>query len=212
MRPRERDRRGLSAQPGPGRLWPPRLPPHADGRGPRPLRRAWRRTSRQEPSQQHPGRAASTRCRRSCSRRSSSIASSSARRARQDGGRNKYTDFEMASRLASLLWVSVPDDALHERGGEWQPVDAGGRAGRKRSACWRRRRRTKRIANFANDLYGLDPSSGTPLTTTFKDPAFYPNWTKTLPGRHAAGAAHAHRRRGLHGATTCRCTTRRRSS
>ena len=29
-----------------------------------------------------------------------------------DGGRNKYTDFEMASRLASLLWGSVPDDAL----------------------------------------------------------------------------------------------------
>src|SRR6185436_203289 len=35
--------------------------------------------------------------------------------------------------------------------------------------------------NFASDLYGLDPSSGTPLTTTFKDLAIYPNWTKTLP-------------------------------
>ncbi|HXI54516.1 MAG TPA: DUF1595 domain-containing protein, partial [Polyangia bacterium] len=31
-----------------------------------------------------------------------------------DGGRNKYTDYEMASRLASLLWVSVPDDATLE--------------------------------------------------------------------------------------------------
>jgi len=35
--------------------------------------------------------------------------------------------------------------------------------------------------DFANDLYGMDPSSGMPLSTTFKDPKFYPNWTMTLP-------------------------------
>jgi hypothetical protein len=35
--------------------------------------------------------------------------------------------------------------------------------------------------DFANDLYGMNPSSDMPLSTTFKDPKFYPNWTTTLP-------------------------------
>jgi hypothetical protein len=97
-----------------------------------------------------------------------------------DGGRDKYTDFEMASRLASLLWVSVPDDALMNaatNGGLSTSAGVVAQAMRMLASP----KAHQSIANFANDLYGLDPSSGTPLTTTFKDPAFYPSWTKTLP-------------------------------
>ena len=98
----------------------------------------------------------------------------------QDGGRDKYTDFEMASRLASLLWVSVPDDALLNvaaSGGLSTPAGVLAQA----KTMLASQKAHQSIANFASDLYGMDPSSGTPLTTTFKDPMYYPNWTKTLP-------------------------------
>jgi hypothetical protein len=97
-----------------------------------------------------------------------------------DGGRNKYTDFEMASRLASLLWVSVPDDALMNAAASGSLSTPAGVLAQARTMLASPKAH-QAIANFANDLYGLDPSSGTPLTTTFKDAAFYPNWTKTLP-------------------------------
>jgi hypothetical protein len=97
-----------------------------------------------------------------------------------DGGRNKYTDFEMASRLASLLWVSVPDDALMNAAASGSLSTSGGVLAQAKTMLASPKAHQS-IANFANDLYGMDPSSGTPLTTTFKDPAFYPNWTTTLP-------------------------------
>jgi hypothetical protein len=97
-----------------------------------------------------------------------------------DGGRHKYTDFEMASRLASLLWVSVPDEALMNAAASGSLSTAAGVLAQARTMLASPKAHQS-IANFANDLYGLDPSSGTPLTTTFKDPAFYPSWTKTLP-------------------------------
>ncbi len=97
-----------------------------------------------------------------------------------DGGRNKYTSFEMASRLASLLWVSVPDDALMNAAASGSlSTPAGVLAQAKTMLASPKAHQS--IANFANDLYGMDPSSGTPLTTTFKDAAFYPSWTMTLP-------------------------------
>jgi hypothetical protein len=99
----------------------------------------------------------------------------------QDGGRTKYTDFEMASRLASLLWVSVPDDSLlNVAAGGGLSTQAGVLSQAK--AMLASQKAHQSVSNFAADLYGLDASSGTPLTTTFKDPAFYPNWTSTLPG------------------------------
>jgi hypothetical protein len=98
-----------------------------------------------------------------------------------DGGRNKYTDFEMASRLASLLWVSVPDDALMNAAASGSLSTPAGVLAQAR-AMLASPKAHQSIENFANDLYGMDPSSGTPLTTTFKDPAFYPNWTQTLSG------------------------------
>ena len=98
----------------------------------------------------------------------------------RDGGRNKYTDFEMASRLASLLWVSVPDEALLNAAASGGLSTSSGVLAQAKTMLVSQKAHQS-IANFANDLYGLDPSSGTPLTTTFKDPMFYPNWTKTLP-------------------------------
>src|SRR5882724_10960204 len=97
-----------------------------------------------------------------------------------DGGRNKYTDFEMASRLASLLGGSVPDEALLNAaaGGKLATAD-GVRA--QATTMIASQKAHQAFIDFANDLYGLDPSSDMPLSTTFKDPKFYANWTTTLP-------------------------------
>jgi len=97
-----------------------------------------------------------------------------------DGGRNKYTDFEMASRLASLLWGSVPDDALLNAAASGKLSTADGVLAQATTMIASQRAH-QAFTDFANDLYGMDPSSGMPLSTTFKDPKFYPNWTKTLP-------------------------------
>lgn len=96
-----------------------------------------------------------------------------------DGGRNKYTDFEMASRLASLLWRSVPDDALLDAAASGKLSTAEGVL-TQANAMLASQKVHGSFGDFAADLYGMDPSSGTPLSTTFKDPKFYPNWTPTL--------------------------------
>ena len=97
-----------------------------------------------------------------------------------DGGRTKYTDFEMASRLASLLWGSVPDEALLDAAASGKLSTAEGVLAQA-NAMVSSQKVHQSFNDFANDLYGMDPSSGMPLSTTFKDPKFYPNWTMTLP-------------------------------
>jgi Protein of unknown function (DUF1588)/Protein of unknown function (DUF1592)/Protein of unknown function (DUF1595)/Protein of unknown function (DUF1585)/Protein of unknown function (DUF1587) len=97
-----------------------------------------------------------------------------------DGGRNKYTDFEMASRLASLLWGTVPDDALLDAAASGKLSTSEGVLAQA-NAMIASQKAHQSFTDFANDLYGMDPSSGMPLSTTFKDPKFYPNWTTTLP-------------------------------
>ena len=97
-----------------------------------------------------------------------------------DGGRNKYTDFEMASRLASLLWGSVPDEALLSAAASGKLSTPEGVLAQA-NAMISSQKAHQSFNDFANDLYGMDPSSGMPLSTTFKDPKFYPNWTLTLP-------------------------------
>ena len=72
-----------------------------------------------------------------------------------DGGRLKYTSFEMASRLAATLWASVPDDAVLDAAAQDTLVDAGRRrrAGaadarrpaRHRSVCGVRRPALRRL-------------------------------------------------------------------
>jgi hypothetical protein len=97
-----------------------------------------------------------------------------------DGGRNKYTDFEMASRLASLLWGSVPDEALLDAAASGKLSTPEGVLAQANTMISSQKAHQS-FGDFANDLYGMDPSSGMPLSTTFKDPKFYPNWTPTLP-------------------------------
>ena len=97
-----------------------------------------------------------------------------------DGGRNKYTDFEMASRLASLLWGSVPNEALLDAAASGKLSTPEGVLAQA-NAMISSQKAHQSFNDFANDLYGMDPSSGMPLSTTFKDPKFYPNWTMTLP-------------------------------
>jgi hypothetical protein len=97
-----------------------------------------------------------------------------------DGGRNKYTDFEMASRLASLLSGSVPDETLLNAAASGKLATADGvRA--QATTMISSQRAHQAFIDFTNDLYGMDPSSDMPLSTTFKDPKFYANWTTTLP-------------------------------
>jgi hypothetical protein len=97
-----------------------------------------------------------------------------------DGGRNKYTDFEMASRLASLLWGSVPDEALLDAAASGKLSTAEGVLAQA-NAMISSQKVHQSFNDFTNDLYGMDASSHLPLSTTFKDPKFYPNWTPTLP-------------------------------
>jgi hypothetical protein len=91
-----------------------------------------------------------------------------------DGGRLKYSDFEMASRLAAALWGSVPDDAL---------LDAAA-AGKLETAADVRTQATRMLADprvhrsltaFVDDLFGK-----LELAEATKDPSVFPGWTPTL--------------------------------
>jgi hypothetical protein len=91
-----------------------------------------------------------------------------------DGGRRKYDDFEMASRLASTLWNSVPDEALLDAAGKGELADVEGiRAQAERMLAAPRAHDA--LASFVGDLYGLDRLLG-----TFKDAGTFPEWTPTL--------------------------------
>jgi hypothetical protein len=91
-----------------------------------------------------------------------------------DGGRLKYGDFEMASRLAGALWGSVPDDPL---------LDAAA-AGKLETAADVSAQATRMLADprvhrslvaFVDDLFGK-----LVLEQATKDPAIFPAWTTTL--------------------------------
>ncbi|HVZ75004.1 MAG TPA: DUF1592 domain-containing protein [Polyangia bacterium] len=91
-----------------------------------------------------------------------------------DGGRLKYNDFEMASRLAGALWGSVPDDPL---------LDAAA-AGKLSAAADVRAQATRMLADprahralaaFVDDLYGRRE-----LDEATKDMTMFPAWTTTL--------------------------------
>jgi uncharacterized protein DUF1592/uncharacterized protein DUF1588/uncharacterized protein DUF1595/uncharacterized protein DUF1585/uncharacterized protein DUF1587 len=91
-----------------------------------------------------------------------------------DGGRVKYNDFEVASRLAGALWGSVPDDAL---------LDAAAQ-GKLETAADVRAQATRMLADarvhralqaFVDDLYGKQT-----LAEATKDTTMFPLWTPTL--------------------------------
>ena len=104
-----------------------------------------------------------------------------------DGGRNKYTDFEMASRLASLLWGSVPDEALLNAAASGKLSTAEGVLAQAKTMLASQKAH-QAFANFANDLYGMDPSSETPLSDDVQRSEVLPQLDQDTARRHAARA------------------------
>jgi hypothetical protein len=91
-----------------------------------------------------------------------------------DGGKLKYTDYEMASRLAATLWDSVPDDALLDAAaaGMLQTPD-GVKAQATRLLADAKAHRA--IRAFSDELYGMSR-----FGEAVKDPAVYPKWSDAL--------------------------------
>jgi hypothetical protein len=91
-----------------------------------------------------------------------------------DGGRLKFTDFEMASRLAGTLWDSVPDDTLLDAAaaGSLSSVE-GLKAQAERLLADPRAERS--IAVFTGELFGVSH-----LEQSEKDTALFPTWRESL--------------------------------
>ena len=91
-----------------------------------------------------------------------------------DGGRLKYTSFEMASRLAAALWNGAPDDAvLDAAGSDSLTTPDGIRAQAQRMLADPRSHRA--LSAFVDDLYGVRN-----LEEATKDPAVFPQFTVSL--------------------------------
>jgi hypothetical protein len=91
-----------------------------------------------------------------------------------DGGRLKYTGFEMASRLAAELWNSVPDETLLDAA---QSGALDGEAGVREQASRLLANSKARGAfvTFADDLYGIER-----LYRSIKDAVLFPAWSDRL--------------------------------
>jgi hypothetical protein len=91
-----------------------------------------------------------------------------------DGGRLKYTSFEIASRLASTLWNTVPDDALLDAAAQDTLATPEGIAAQAQRMLGSDKSR-QALNAFVDDLYGMHH-----LNEATKDPALFPAWTPTL--------------------------------
>ena len=92
-----------------------------------------------------------------------------------DGGRLKYTSYEIASRLASTLWSSVPDDTLLSAAAmDSLSTSAGIVTQAQRMLGDSRIHRS--LAVFTDQLLAIESLKG--LT---KDAMLFPAWTTTLP-------------------------------
>ncbi len=91
-------------------------------------------------------------------------------------GRHPYTSFEMASRLAAVLWASLPDDELLAAAQlDTLTTAAGVRAQAARLLADPRARRG--FAAYLDDLYNTDH-----LAQAIKDATLFPSWTPALKG------------------------------
>jgi hypothetical protein len=91
-----------------------------------------------------------------------------------DGGRLKYTSFEMASRLAATIWASVPDDVVLDAAAQDSlSTVAGATAQAQRMLADPRTHHS--VLAFVDQLY--DAFS---LSQADKDPATFPAYTPTL--------------------------------
>lgn len=91
-----------------------------------------------------------------------------------DGGRLKFTAYEMASRLAFTLWNTLPDEALLDAAEADLLVDGPGV--REQAARMLADPRARQgVHNFIAELYGLWA-----LGEKVKDDTLFPQWTPTL--------------------------------
>jgi len=91
-----------------------------------------------------------------------------------DAGRLKYTSYEMASRLAGVLWNSVPDDTLLDAAAQ----DALSTADAVRAQAVRMLAAPgahHALQAFVDDLYGLQL-----IDEASKDPTVFPNYTSAI--------------------------------
>ncbi len=92
----------------------------------------------------------------------------------EDGGRLKFSAWEMASRLSFTLWATTPDDTLLDAAqSDDLSTSEGIRAQATRLLADPRARQG--VRNFVAELYGFWR-----LGEKDKDPALYPGWTPTL--------------------------------
>jgi hypothetical protein len=91
-----------------------------------------------------------------------------------DGGRLKYTSYEIASRLAATLWSSVPDDALLDAAATdaLSTPDGIATQAQRLLADARVHRSLSAFVDQVFDAQGLSQVS--------KDPTLFPAWTDTL--------------------------------
>jgi hypothetical protein len=92
----------------------------------------------------------------------------------EDGGRLKYTSFEMASRLAATFWDSVPDDALLDAADQGALATPDGvRAEAERLLADPRSERS--IAVFTQEWFGFSR-----LAEAVKDTGLFGTWNDSL--------------------------------
>jgi hypothetical protein len=91
-----------------------------------------------------------------------------------DGGRLKYTSYEMSSRLASALWNSVPDDTLLDAASGNQ-LDTADGVTTQAQRMLADPRASRAVVAFVDDLYGMSN-----LEEATKDPTLFPTWTPTI--------------------------------
>lgn len=91
-----------------------------------------------------------------------------------EGGRSRFTSYEMASRLAAVIWNSAPDETLLDSAdrNELSAV-TGVRAQAERMLAAPAARSA--LAGFFDDYYDLEH-----LRHGIKDAALFPNWSATL--------------------------------
>lgn len=91
-----------------------------------------------------------------------------------DGGRLKFSGYELASRMAFTLWNTLPDEALLDAAEQGQLADAAGIAAQAARMLADPRAR-QGVENFIAELYSLWL-----LDEKLKDDLLYPEWTPTL--------------------------------
>jgi hypothetical protein len=91
-----------------------------------------------------------------------------------DGGRLKYTGYEMASRLAAMFWESVPDDQLLDAAEAGRLATAEGvRAAAQRLMADPKAQRSVEV--FTRELFGTSA-----LMEASKDVKLFPGWHDSL--------------------------------